>query len=52
LATAPATKGYAFHGIDCLPDLIEVNRQVLVTNASMGRCALTSLERTALGRPK
>jgi hypothetical protein len=36
LAPAPATKGYAFHGVDGLPDLIEVNRQVFVTNASMG----------------
>jgi hypothetical protein len=36
LATAPATKGYAFHGVDCLPDLIEVDRQVFMTNASMG----------------
>jgi hypothetical protein len=27
---------YAFHGVDCLPDLIEVNHRVFVNNASMG----------------
>jgi hypothetical protein len=25
-----------FHGVDCLPDLIEVNRWVFVNNASVG----------------
>ena len=29
-------RGHVLHGVDCLPDLIEVNSQVFVPNASMG----------------
>jgi len=28
--------GHVLHGVDCLPDLIEVNSQVFGPNASMG----------------